>query len=188
MSDQAPVCFEAATGEFDVGAVEAFFASRRAQILDPKAEPLKPLHSYPPTVQARWRHYLAEKAAKQRPMNGVAASSGKLDQARYAAGTAAIGAPAWAGKYTQGPHIVVTEPVTMTENVTKIGNKEAPVTADVTAQVTASRLLTSAEKHLVVETTRSAPLTPAEKQARYRERKKLTEADIRRALEGKPLP
>ena len=91
---------------------------------------------------------------------------------------AAIGAPTWAGKVTKSP-VSVTPPVT---NVT------AAVT-DVTPNVTPEpvRLLSPSIGRLPRLATGKA-LTPAEKQARYRERKKLTEADIRRALEGKPLP
>jgi hypothetical protein len=69
---EVPQCFER-SGSFDRDEVEAFFAGRRDAILDQKALPLTPLSKLPAFVQARWRQYLAEKAAREHPMNGVAA-------------------------------------------------------------------------------------------------------------------
>lgn len=82
-ADTIPACFEAETGPFDGGAVEAWFAARREVMLSdaPKGkevEPPVPLNKLSATVQRRCREYLAEVAAKVRPMNGVKPSTGKI--------------------------------------------------------------------------------------------------------------
>ena len=82
IADQIPECFQVVSGPFDMGEVEAFFSSRREILLEvgPSGRewsgvPLVPLSGIP---LARAREYLSLKGGRQRPMNGVEPSGGKL--------------------------------------------------------------------------------------------------------------
>lgn len=75
-----PECFQIDDVPFDRDEVESFLAERRDIMVSEakEVEPLIPLHKMPAIVQRRWFQYLAEKAARCTPMNGVKKSAPKL--------------------------------------------------------------------------------------------------------------
>ena len=166
-----PDCLHATQGPFNRDAVEAFFAARRDAIMDKKAEPLTPIDAYPHPIPARWRQYLWEKAARQRPMNGLAQSSGKLAPSRYVRAATLVeeikGAPA--------------------DDILKAGiarfeaqqRTNVDVTVDKSQPVMATVVTTGRPKGdqpwLALGITR---------QAWYKRRAKLTEDDLRKAIES----
>jgi hypothetical protein len=78
-----PQCLQRDSGDFDVEEVERLLGERCDVLLAPapksgEPEILVPFDKMQPPIHARVRQYLAEKAARQRPLNGAAMSSGKL--------------------------------------------------------------------------------------------------------------
>jgi len=116
-------CLQVPTGKFDVDEVEALFSERRAVLLDTSkdAKDSKGFEPFKGVVLQRVRQYLAEKAARRRPLNGVLQSTGKLagriDGVKRASALAPVASPV---TKTSPP---VTETVTKTEPVTKTPSK-----------------------------------------------------------------
>ena len=175
-ADMIPACFELANGPFDVEEVESFFSARRDVLLaePPKgreAEPLIPLHKLPVTVQKRWFEYLAQRAANVRPLNGIQPSTGKVES-RYFDTILQSSVQRMA---SSRPDIEVT--------VTKVCN-ETP--SDVTKPIVPVTSVTIVTKPSTGRPAiGDAPMTSAERVRAYREKqkKKLTEEDLQRALE-----
>ena len=104
---------------------------------------------------------------------------------------ATIGAPTWAGRPLQAVTNVTNPEPLVTPSVTPSVTPVTPIVTPVMPAVTPA----PAETVRLIRpdagrSTRSdkVHVSAADRQKAYRERKKLTEADIRRALEGKPLP
>ena len=198
-ADIIPECFQR-LGGFDRDAVERFFAARRDVILDSSEAPLIPLGRLPPLVQARWRQYLAEKAARETPLNGVQASSGKIAARQSVFDEILASGVAKLEANNRDTKVFVTETPAVPA-VRTVFNPEslARTTLNIAESVTKTpETGGNAPKHGVETNTqpvtvtkkgrpkKEGALSPAERQRASRERRKLTLDDLRKAADAEP--